>query len=194
MSAPITFIECQNIGYKARTEENILQTDGTLAIYVDGTTFGEKVTKQLCLKHSKPFFEFDLLAEKPVRSRLDYISEWIEENCIYALNIAGNGIYTFKNKLKNCSQKYIDDIVFSILSKSVDDKINKIQSGGQTGVDEAGIKYALIRGIEAKIVAPKGWVFRDENGVDHYNEKLFKQRFLNEIIAAAEGAEIPERD
>lgn len=57
-------------------------------------------------------------------------------------------------------------------------KITGIRSGGQTGIDEAGLKAAIKLGIPALCLAPKGWTFRDINGIDIKDEYLFKSRFI----------------
>jgi len=193
MGVPITFVECQTSGYKARTKQNILETDGTLAIYVDGTTAGEKLTKLLALQNKKPFFEFPLLDIFSASDVLHQIGNWLYENHIFKLNVAGNGLYTFKRLLPKYNQSDIDDLVDKILSKSVLG-IDHIQSGGQSGIDEAAIKYGINHGLETRVVAPKGWIYRDEYNVDHSGKAKFHKRFMSHIVGAAEGADTPERD
>ena len=97
------------------------------------------------------------------------------------INVAGNGIYTLA---KHCiSQDDIDSMIsifigglnYELMAMGI--KIKSIQSGGQTGVDEAGIKAAVKIGIQAIIIAPKGWMFRNAAGRDTCDEILFKKRF-----------------
>ena len=96
------------------------------------------------------------------------------------LNIAGNGIYTFKNKM---TQQQLDDYVYNLLFKVVNSpnlrtKINSIRSGGQTGIDESGAKAGVKLGLPTTVLAPLGWKFRDINSKDVSDEQEFKQRFI----------------
>lgn len=96
------------------------------------------------------------------------------------LNIAGNGIYTLKNKF---SQEFCDEFVLKLLTKICERshklKISHVRSGGQTGIDESGIKAAKKLNINSEVLAPKNWKFRDISGKDIYNEIEFKKRFIN---------------
>lgn len=95
------------------------------------------------------------------------------------VNIAGNGLGT----ISNFNQKDLDDYIYNFLFIIFKDdrlitKINHIYSGGQTGVDESGIKASQLLKIPSTIIAPKGWRFRPLKGKDVYNEQQFKQRFI----------------
>ena len=90
------------------------------------------------------------------------------------LNIAGNGIYTLKSK-----QASYDKLLTEVL-KALQDKgitISEVRSGGQTGIDEAGIKAAISLGLKASILAPKGYRFRGKDNKDVSNKELFVKRF-----------------
>ena len=96
-----------------------------------------------------------------------------------SLNIAGNGIYTMKGKY---TQEQVDDFTYELLNRVINSpnlktKIESIRSGGQTGFDEAGTKAGIKLGLPTLTLAPKGWKFRDINGVDISNEQQFKKRF-----------------
>lgn len=183
----IEFKECSKYGYKTRTEENILETDGTLMIYIDGYTGGECLTRNLCIKHNKPHFEIDWTK---ITDKFDIILHqavlWMNKNLITKLNVAGNGVYTWKKYNKYYSQPEINDAVGIVLDfidqedrgkYSLDAALQLIQSGGQTGTDEAAIIWALKNNIPAKIIAPRSWIYRDEGARDIKNEDLFKERF-----------------
>ena len=75
-----------------------------------------------------------------------------------------------------CKQEDLDAAVLLLL-QNTKTSIQSIQSGGQTGIDEAGIKAALGKGLNCKINAPQGWMFRDRQGKDIKSERLFKARF-----------------
>ena len=170
----ITFKEHHIVGYKARTIETA-KADVTIAIAKDFTTAGEKCTKT-CVPKSSLYL--------PVRWDMLHV---VDLSCVghikklmytESLNIAGNGIYTLR-----LPQVEVDERIFIFLKKvfAFTYKPAIIWSGGQTGVDEAGLKAAVKLGIPAVCIAPRGWLFRDISGRDIANEKLFKQRFKDYI-------------
>jgi len=50
--------------------------------------------------------------------------------------------------------------------QSIFPSIYKIISGGQTGVDQAGLRVGKALGFKTGGYAPKGWLIRDEEGED----------------------------
>lgn len=173
----IVYIESPKSDYKTRTEQNVLETDGTLAIAIDPNSFGEILTHKLCIKHNKPYLMIDLSSKDfHFENESVEIIAWIVNNNIENLNVAGNSLYTFAKKYPKITQYKIDQIVF-LLFKGADLILKNIQSGGQTGIDESAIKIAIIARIPSKIICPKGWKFRDIKGQDISNEQLFKERF-----------------
>lgn len=73
------------------------------------------------------------------------------------LNIAGNGIYTLGVDQEVVNRE-ITNAVKYLLDHGVE--IEEIRSGGQTGVDEAGIIAAQRLGIKSSVVAPSKFEFR----------------------------------
>jgi hypothetical protein len=49
------------------------------------------------------------------------------------------------------------------------------------------VKAAVALGIPARVVAPKGWVFRGADGVDVVGEAAFKARFGVAVPTAEDG-------
>lgn len=100
-----------------------------------------------------------------------------KENNWTSINIAGNGIYTLSQH--NITQIRVDEIVFNLIKYLIDNgcDVKVIRSGGQTGVDESGLKTGEKLGLKTICLAPKGWRFRGVNGKDISDEKLFKKRF-----------------
>ena len=91
------------------------------------------------------------------------------------LNIAGSEI----GKLRGSQAAYNNEItrlIKGLLDLGV--TIQEIRSGGQTGIDEAGIIAAKRLGITASVHASKGWVFRDKDGKDNPGKEAFMERFL----------------
>lgn len=180
----IKFKEHQISSYPARTEENVKLSDITLAFANNFFTAGEILTRNLCSKYNKIYVPINLNKKfyKEDFDKLVTIFDFqvhnykINENSVI-INIAGNGIYSLK------WEQYIVDEMILRFFEEIFIKYNlitlnpKIISGGQTGIDEAGIKAAEKIGIECEILAPKNWMFRGKNGIDICNEELFKNRF-----------------
>jgi len=167
----ITFKEFPIAGYKARTKENT-KADVTLAIAKDFTTAGEILTKNSVISAGNVYAPIHFFYST---LNINYLANYIASKLIMStLNIAGNGIYTLKE-----DQNYVDYKVFMLLCQLFEliPRPQRIISGGQTGIDEAGLKAAVKLNIPAVCLAPKGWIFRDINGVDISDEQLFKQRF-----------------
>jgi hypothetical protein len=175
----IIFLEEKSIGYKLRTIKNA-SADVTIAMAIDFNSAGEKLTKQSVLFQGKKYI--------PIRLNTLQITDELVYNIIDSLNtikaktinIAGNGIYSFKGIY---TQKQLDNYVYELLNKvllsdKLITKIETVRSGGQTGIDESGAKAGVILNIPTIILAPKGWKYRDINGKDISNETLFKNRFL----------------
>lgn len=173
----LTFQEELSYGYKSRTIKNA-SADATIAFAIDFTTAGEILTKDSVINQNKKYIPIHLTEIKNSITPSLIIDEL--NSCeAKTLNIAGNGLYTMKGKY---TQNEIDVLTFNLLeevllSPLLKNKIILIRSGGQSGFDEAGIKAAIKLGIESLVLAPKGWVFRDINGVDIHDEQLFKNRF-----------------
>jgi hypothetical protein len=74
--------------YSKRTEQNIVDSSGTLIISHGKLTGGSKLTKELADKHQRPCLHIDLnqTAEFQAAER---IREWIQANRIEVLNVAG---------------------------------------------------------------------------------------------------------
>lgn len=176
----INFIEHTKIGYAARTEQNIKNSDITLAFAIDFISAGEQLTKRLCLENNKYYSPIFIPNDLTINlSLLRFVTGKVKQaGQLFdpIVNIAGNGIYTLKSM--NFTQGDIDIYIYKYLSKIHEIvPISKIVSGGQTGVDEAGLKAGLKLGIETECLAPKGWLYRDINHKDISNEFKFKARF-----------------
>ena len=171
----ITILENNSPSYRVRTEENILLSDGTLAFAVDFETAGERLTYNLCLKHKKPILR--ILLREPFRD-IEEVAEkvvpWLKKHNIKKLNIAGNGAYTLKGKFH---QEDLTSYLYRILKKVIKfHKLDEIRSGGQTGVDEAGVRAANTLHIPAIALYPKGFKVRLEDGKDYCDETLIRER------------------
>ena len=75
--------------YVARTEKNVLESDGTLLISRGSPTGGTDYTRQMALKHGKQLLHIDLTLGQRASDAASLIASWIEMNRIETLNIAG---------------------------------------------------------------------------------------------------------
>ena len=206
----ITFTESSG-GYAQRTRENAEWSDITLALARDFNTAGEKLTKRVAGNK--------YISAYPA-SNLNIVINELYNQIVSAnlptknvkLNIAGNGIYSLISDdidaLFNSQadvNNVVTEIIRGLLQKGI--TISEIRSGGQTGVDEAGIIAAQRLGISASVHAPKGFVFRTAEGKDIANREAFESRFspssttsssqtVNQSSAAAENTkpELPQSD
>ena len=154
--------------YRPRTVHNCKSAKLTIAVAVDYTTAGERLTKTVsgARYYALPFND----ANK--KSKLDaLVSKLLEPTaalfCAQPLTIhfAGNGIYTLSHH--DINQKMADRRAYTILSyihKAI--PIHKIFSGGQSGMDEAGIKAALRLGISVEVNMPENNKVRFADGID----------------------------
>ncbi len=75
--------------YEARTEKNVLDSDGTLLISRGSPTGGTDYTRRMALKNGKQLLHIDLsLGQRPSDAG-SLIASWIEMNRIETLNVAG---------------------------------------------------------------------------------------------------------
>lgn len=77
--------ETKSAEYPVRTEQNVLDSDGTLILYRGQMQGGTELTYRLACKHRKPLLLVDLSAPaEPERIRL-----WLAHHAIRTLNVAG---------------------------------------------------------------------------------------------------------
>ena len=192
----IKFSEDQNTGYRERTIKNA-SADATIAIASDFESAGEKLTKSSVLNQNKLYLPVSTEIFKSKDMIEDMSNKIVEEisklgKFSVTLNIAGNGIYTLKKSIPG-GQQSVDNFTLQLLQnvvsklKALNITVESLRTGGQTGFDEAGAKAGFKLGIPTTILAPKGWKFRNESGVDISNEALFKERFnTTERVATTE--------
>lgn len=79
-------VEMTKGGYSARTERNVIESDGTLILNIGKLSGGTRLTVECARKHNKPHLVIQLDAAKP---KVSTLAEWIDENNIRVLNVAG---------------------------------------------------------------------------------------------------------
>lgn len=178
--------------YGHRTWANAAWSDITLALASDFSSPGEITTRRAAgdkhlryqlTRNLKRILNFEQEAAREaeeiagmIRSHSCYKEEGVR------LNIAGNGLVTLL-------RSGIDtDMVTSLLVKVFSAcgkkgvKIVEVRSGGQSGVDEAGIRAAQECGLQCSILAPKGFRWRDRRGNEKEGRTGFVNRFKEECI------------
>lgn len=189
--AETVFSTSGNNSYPSRTRENANWSDITIALAQDFNTAGEKLTKRAA---GNKYVSSVLAAESNDASEIaENLYNQIKtkgKTDNLKINIAGNGIYSMKQ-----SQSYYNDLMTQILMKLQDKgvTISEIRSGGQTGIDEAGIIAAQRLGIPNEVHSTANFMFRDKSGKDISDEQAFKNRFLSSISSRPEEEAIKER-
>lgn len=182
--AETVFSTSGNNSYPSRTGENANWSDITIALAQDFNTTGERLTKNAA---GNKYVSFTLAAESNDASEIaENLYNQIRtkgKTDNLKINIAGNGIYSMKQ-----SQSYYNDLMTQILMKLQDMgvTISEIRSGGQTGIDEAGIIAAQRLGIPNEVHSTANFMFRDKSGKDISDEQAFKDRFLSSTTSRQE--------
>ena len=191
--APLPTITESEGWYPVRTKENITWSDVTLAFVIDDTSKGEQLTEGEATRQQKYAWEYlpnglDMAAI-PRLARNTVIGMRNEQSYGHKgkalpttnikLNIAGNGIYTWLPK--GITQEQLNDFVTEYIRELIRNgvSISEIRSGGQTGVDEAGVIAAQRLGIKCSVHAPKGYTMRGANNRDVNDKQAFTARFEN---------------
>jgi Circularly permutated YpsA SLOG family len=74
--------------YPKRTEQNVIDSDGTLIISHGDLREGSEYTRKMAAKHGKPWIHID--ADKhSVEAAVQMIRTWVSGNDIEVLNVAG---------------------------------------------------------------------------------------------------------
>lgn len=145
--------------YAPRTYHNASQ-GCTLAIAIDFNTAGEKLT------HKAAKGKIVQVAwGNTVRDAAAGLYTLLKKQYCHIVNIAGNGIYTLKKF--GVTQEEANQFVYDVL-KLVNTHwpISKVVSGGQTGMDIAGLVAGCALDIETIGQWPKGFIMRFEDGRD----------------------------
>jgi len=80
--------ETPTANYSERTEKNVIDSDGTLIISRGELTGGSEATREMALKHARPWLHVDLNRTSAFLSAVR-ITEWLRVHRIRTLNVAG---------------------------------------------------------------------------------------------------------
>lgn len=172
MVGNVSILEHSSSSYAPRTYANAAKADVTIALAVDYSTAGEKLTHKAA---GDKYLKLDPNKEKLDNAR----SLWRRLHYFCGsriINVAGNGIYTLQTQ--GITQEHINWYVYDILSiVHKHCTIDRIVSGGQTGVDIAGGWAGVKLGIDVELLLPKGFKQRHEDGIDvnHTKEEILSQ-------------------
>jgi hypothetical protein len=73
--------------YAVRTEQNVIDSDGTLILYFARMSSGTFLTRKMAEKYQRPLRVIDL--NRTVENTSEQLREWLKENDIKVLNVAG---------------------------------------------------------------------------------------------------------
>lgn len=80
--------ETRSSSYADRTEKNVQDADGTLIISRGLLTGGSEYTREMAIKHDRPWLHIDLSQMAAFQAAIA-INQWILQNKIEILNVAG---------------------------------------------------------------------------------------------------------
>lgn len=147
-------------GYAARTGENARGAGLTVAFAEDFTTAGERLTRKMA---GARFVAIPLRQHKDKAAQA--LLRAMHEHGATSLNVAGNGIYTLTEY--GWTQAGVNQKVHAVLEQVHQVlPLTFIRSGGQTGVDTAGLVAGLVLNVPVLGLYPQGFRRRLANGTD----------------------------
>lgn len=106
-------------GYPARTEANVRDSDGTIRFAKTFKSPGEKCTLKAIRWYKKPYLDIEVSewftkewVARNIKTPVEEVRQWLRENNIRVLNVAGNSEETCKS---------IGDVVFNYLVRVLSD-------------------------------------------------------------------------
>src|SRR5512139_1850618 len=88
LPAKYKLTEMPTDSYQKRTEQNVIDSDGTVILSHGKLTGGSAYALRMAKKHNKPCLLVDLNKDKDLPAFLE-IANWLDEHCIKILNVAG---------------------------------------------------------------------------------------------------------
>jgi hypothetical protein len=172
----LTLLEHSSSEYKPRTQENA-RADVTVAFAVDFETPGERLTRKAAgTRYTHADFGSDI---EGAAARL---TDFIRHRNGKTLNVAGNGIYTLDQH--RVSQLRANQWVYDVLKLVLQEvRPVSIRSGGQTGIDMAGLVAALALDVPAIGLYPKGYRMRTADKREIYSDPATIEKRLRAYAA-----------
>ncbi len=88
LSDEYNLTEMPSSSYPLRTEQNVIDSSGTIIISHGPLSEGSDYTRKMAIKHQRPWLHIDL-NQTPAFKAATLIRSWVDENRIEILNIAG---------------------------------------------------------------------------------------------------------
>jgi hypothetical protein len=163
--------EMPTSSYPARTEKNVLDSDGTVIFSHGPLTGGSKLTQQLATKHDKPCLHIDL-NEVPGYNAVFLLRRWMFENNVKILNVAGSrtskdpeiykkvfdiikGIY-WTDRLKAQDQDTVEPVNVRIVDDAVEQILAEFPLRDQIETANMNEKdLAILQAVLAKYIGEK---------------------------------------
>lgn len=165
--------------YGPRTYQNALAADITLAFAADFNTKGELLTKKAAAGH---YAAIRLDLRRPCVEAAREVYRHLKTTGARSLNIAGNGIYTLSQN--GFTQPELNRWLFEVMEKVHEHlPIERIRTGGQTGVDLAGAVVGVALGIETTVMMPAGYRQRGADGRDRDNTQADIEVMVRDQVA-----------
>jgi hypothetical protein len=91
--------ETSSRDYATRTEQNVIDSDGTLILYANKLSGGSGLTLRLAQLHRRPVYCVDLSAHDdfPDQREVENVADWLKHNGVRVLNVAGPRASTYEN-------------------------------------------------------------------------------------------------
>jgi len=173
----LKILEHSSSAYSPRTYHNAKTADLTIALAEDYSTAGEKLTHKAAGEDKYLALPLYGDTKDPIQAARVLYKVLRDRNLKEpVLNVAGNGIYTLDKK--GWTQDAANLHLLLLLSKVHQHwPLKQVVSGGQTGIDLAGIVAAYALGIDAVATLPNGFIQRgpDKRDVTHSSDQIRKQ-------------------
>lgn len=182
----IEIVQHTSSSYPPRTYANANAGHCTLAVAVDFNTAGEKLTKKAA---GSTYVGLPYFADKEASLViLRLVWRILKEHKEPVLNIAGNGIYTLAKHGVNQAQanKKMYDLLQPI-AKALPNL--QVISGGQTGIDTAGVVAGSALGLRCRVTLPQGYIQRFEDKQDVVQRLADVEQYLLSNIKELNNAE-----
>ncbi len=134
LSSKYDLNEMPATGYASRTEQNVIDSNGTLIISHGKLTEGSDYTRKMALKHHRPWLHINL-NKTPAFKAANLISSWITENTIEILNVAGPR-ESKDDLIYQAVLKIIESTYYLELMKTSRPELERLQNKDQRAPDK----------------------------------------------------------
>lgn len=178
----ITLLEDASSDYQPRTGKNARSAEVTVAFATDFETAGERLTKRVAgVRYVGIYYDSD------VDAAAAKLIAFMQSRRAHTLNVAGNGIYTLARKgvSQDEAQRQVNRWVYEVLRRVHQAVVlTHIRSGGQTGVDVAGLVAGIALKIPVTGLWPKGYRQRLVTSNDVSRDVVELEQELKNFAAA----------